>query len=179
MRTRSWRRLCLVSVKAADGQSAVPNTPSLAFTMGILQSLAAVFKRHPKPPPSLGFDPEDFIYVKIPGNIQPMERGELFEDRIDPVLAAGGLGSVSGGGSSLGDARSDGSRLVEFCGIDIDTTQRDGALAALRDVLPKLDAPMGTQLHYTRAGVRLQDELTAHGWSMGQPRGYLHPGFGN
>ncbi len=122
-------------------------------------------------------DPEQFIYVKLPGNIQPIQRGELFEDRIDPILSGAGLGSVSGGGSSLTDSLPDGRRLVAFCGIDIDTLKRDEALPVLRDLLPKLKAPVGTELHYTRNGVKLQDEFTNAGWSTERPRTFLHPGF--
>jgi hypothetical protein len=84
----------------------------------------------PNEPKSQGgdeFDLEKFIYIKIPGNIGPHDRGELFEDKIDPVLEKEGLGSVSGGGSSLGDERPDGTRVVEFCGIDVDVTNRDRA----------------------------------------------------
>lgn len=62
---------------------------------------------------------EKFIYIKLPGNIGPLDRGELFEDQIDPMLEKEGLGSVSGG-SSLGDEQPDGSRQVAFCGIDVD-----------------------------------------------------------
>ena len=123
-------------------------------------------------------DPEKFIYIKIPGNIQPLERGELFEDRIEPVLLERGIGSVSGGGSSLGDAGPDGYREVVFCGIDIEAVDRETTLTALRELLPKLNAPAGTEIHYTTGGARSQDVLTRTGWLLHQPRDFLHPGFG-
>ena len=44
-------------------------------------------------------DPQLFVYVKIPGDIQPLARGERFEDPLDDALSASGLGQVSGGGS--------------------------------------------------------------------------------
>lgn len=124
------------------------------------------------------FDVEQFIYVKIPGDISPMDRVDLFEDRIEPALSAKNLGTISGGGSSLGDKRPDGSRPISFCGIDIDTTSRDEALAVLRDLLPTLNTPVGTELHYTKNGQRLQDELAAAGWVFEKPRVFNHPGFG-
>lgn len=124
------------------------------------------------------FDVEKFIYIRMPGNIQPMERGELFEDKIDPVLAQDNLGAVSGGGSLLGDPRPDGTRIVESCGIDVDVTDRDRALVVLRQLLPQLGAPTGTELHYTRGNSKLQDSLASNGWQLEQPRSYLHPGFG-
>src|SRR6478672_9437679 len=113
-------------------------------------------------------DAEKFIYIKLPGNIQPIERGARFEDKIDPVLAQDNLGAISGGGSLLGDPRPDGTRIVESCGIDVDVTDRDRALVVLRNLLPKLDAPLGTQLHYTRDNSRLQDNLLESGWQIEQ-----------
>lgn len=145
--------------------------------MELLKRLSAIFK--PKAAPERPqFNPEHFIYVKLPGNIQPIQRGEQFEDRIEPILVERGLGTVSGGGSSLDDPLPDGRRLVAFCGIDIDTESRDTALEVLRELLPSLGAPHGTELHYTRAEKKLQDEFSASGWSVEKPRQFLHPGFG-
>jgi len=140
-----------------------------------LQSLLPPKEASPTEAPP--FDPEDFIYVKLPGDIGPIDRGERFEDKIEPVLAARQLGTVSGGGSQLGDARPDGSRPILFCGIDIDTPARDDARAVLRDLLPTLAAPTGTELHYTKDGRKLQDELSDGGWVLEQARDALHPGL--
>lgn len=123
------------------------------------------------------FDVEQFIYVKIPGHIEPIERGEI-EDRIEPLLREAGLGEVSGGGSQLGDARPDGTRPIEFCGIDIDTTDRDAARELLRSLLPTLEVPAGTELHYTKQGIRLLDRYAANGWALELSREQRHPGFG-
>jgi hypothetical protein len=146
--------------------------------MNISNFFKSLLPSRPSAPPQVNtFDVEQFIYVKIPGEIGPTDRGEMFEDRIEPVLAEKGLGTVSGGGSSLGDARPDGSRPVTFCGIDIDTESRDEALVVLRNLLPSLDAPVGTELHYTRNGLKLQDELSTEGWALEKPRVFEHPGF--
>ncbi len=148
--------------------------------MSILDTIKSIFSRGTpsREAPQQSFDIENFIYIKIPGDIQPMDRGALFEDPIDAALAQANLGATSGGGSSLGNPGPDGSRRVEFCGIDFDATDRDGALVALRTLLPELKAPLGTELHYTRGGIKLQDVLSAKGWQPGLPRDFLHPGFG-
>jgi hypothetical protein len=147
--------------------------------MGIFDTIRSLLGGGKSPePPKQSFDVESFIYIKMPGNIQPMERGELFEDKIDPVLARDNLGTVSGGGSLLSDPRPDGTRVVESCGIDIDVTDLDRALEVLRGLLPQLDAPLGTELHYTQGGAKLQDALTSSGWQLEQSRTDLHPGFG-
>lgn len=123
------------------------------------------------------FDVEQFIYIKIPDAIQPLARGDLFEDPIDAALEPKALGHVSGGGSLLGDAQPDGTRQIEFCGIDIDTTDREAALEVLRKLLPNLGTPLGTELHYTAGGKKLQDCFLGADWGVGESRTFLHPGF--
>jgi hypothetical protein len=119
-----------------------------------------------------------FIYVKIPESLGPIDRGTKYEDPLDDRLRTGGLGEITGGGSQLGDEGPDGSRAIEFCGIDVDLTELERGLALLRDVLVELAAPTGTELHYEDDGVKLQDELSAKGWLLRRPRSFLHPGFG-
>jgi len=147
--------------------------------MKVFSTLRRWFRPSPRPTtgPVSSFDVEQFVYVKIPVSVGPIERGALFGDPIDLALAEGDLGEVSGGGSSLGEKQADGSRNIEFCGIDVDTRNRDGALAVLRELLPRLDAPMGTELHYTTGIEKLQDELSPEGWLLSRPRTQLHPGF--
>ena len=124
-----------------------------------------------------GFDVEQFVYIKIPEAIQPQDRTGLFEDPIDSALAPQSLGHVSGGGSLLGHALPDGTRPIEFCGIDVDTTNREAVLEILRELLPELGIPIGTELHYTSGQTRLQDRFLGSSWIIGAARDFLHPGF--
>ncbi len=119
-----------------------------------------------------------FIYVMIPGDIQPLVRGERFEDPLDDALQAVELGNVSGGGSQLDDPYPDGRPRVAFCGIDIDVVERDRALDVVRGKLTELDAPEGTEIHYTVETVMLQDRFANGAWDRGLPRTFKHPGFG-
>jgi hypothetical protein len=132
----------------------------------------------PEPQEGGKFDPEKFIYIKMPGSIGPIDRGELFEDRIDPILEKEGLGAVSGGGSSLGDEQPDGTRFIEFCGIDVDVTNLQRAREVLRELLPQINAPAGTELQFTKGGKKLQDRYNGATWSIEEPRDALHPGLG-
>lgn len=120
----------------------------------------------------------ELVYVYLPGSIEPIDRGDRFEDPINEELQRLGLGEVSGGGSQLGDARPDGSRPIEFCGIDVDTDNVDHAREVLRTLLPRLGCPAGTQLHYREAANPLQDEYDGSAWLLGKQRSMLHPGFG-
>lgn len=123
-------------------------------------------------------DHTELIYVYLPQSLEPLERGARYEDAIDAELRLHKLGYVSGGGSSLGEENPDGTRDVEFCGVDVDTVDVDAARTLLRDQLPTLGCPAGTQLHYRRDETPLQDEYDGAEWALDRPREMMHPGFG-
>jgi hypothetical protein len=122
-------------------------------------------------------DPRLFIYVKIPGDIQPLERGARFEEPLQKMLQASGLGTITGGGSQMGDPYPDGRSKVEFCGLDIDVLDRDRARTLLRDELTQMGTPLGTELHYTVDAGALLDRREAEGWRLELKREMLHPKF--
>lgn len=68
-----------------------------------------------------------------------MERGERFEDPLQAALDAEDLGEVTGGGSQMGEGKT-----VEFCGLDVEVTDRDRGLQVIREVMHRLNAPSGT-----------------------------------
>jgi hypothetical protein len=119
-----------------------------------------------------------FVYIKIPEDLGPIARGDRYEDPIQESLDSRGLGEVSGGGSQLGDERSDGTRSIEFCGLDVELVNLDQGRALLRARLIELGAHQGTELHFTVGNAKLQDELGCDGWILDRPRSFLHPGFG-
>ena len=80
-----------------------------------------------------------FFCVRIPGNIQPIERGERFEDPLQAALDKEKLGEVTGGGSQMGEGKT-----VEFCGLDVEVADRDRGLQIIREVMRRSDAPPGT-----------------------------------
>lgn len=82
---------------------------------------------------------ESFVYVRIPGNIGPHERGERFEDPLSEALQSTSLGRVTGGGSQLGEGKS-----IEFCGLDVVLSKREQGLRMLKERLRLLGAPAGT-----------------------------------
>ena len=120
----------------------------------------------------------EFVYVLIPEGLGPLERGDKYEDAIGDRLEAFGLGEITGGGSQLGDLRADGTRGIESCGIDIDLDDLERGRDKLRKWLLELEAPPGTELHYTVDGVTLKDALGSDGWALDVPRTRVHPAFG-
>lgn len=123
-------------------------------------------------------DDELFIYVVLPGDIHPHERGERFADPLQMALQAAELGEITGAGSQLDDPYPDGRPRVEFCGLDIELDQVDGARQLIMRTLQTLGAPPGTELHYTAGDARLLDRFTGECWNESLPRTMLHPAFG-
>jgi hypothetical protein len=82
---------------------------------------------------------EFFFYVRIPEDLQPLARGDRYEDPLQEALAAADIGEVTGGGSQLGEGTS-----IEYCGIDVVVRQRDRGLELIRSVMRRLRAPRAT-----------------------------------
>ena len=82
---------------------------------------------------------ECFFYVRIPAPLQPLERGERFEDPLHEVLSAAGVGEVAGGGSQLDEVGE-----IVYCGIDVYVNDRARGLDLLRSTLKQLGVPDGT-----------------------------------
>lgn len=119
----------------------------------------------------IGLDPESitrmnevsetkplFVYIKIPGNLDPMDRGELFEDPLQEALDKERLGEITGGGSQLSDPNESGDS-IEFCGIDVDLYDPARGLALLRNELVRLQAPPGTMLLYELDGREWEEPI--------------------
>ena len=98
-----------------------------------------------------------FVYVKLPVDLDPDDRTELFADPLQDALEKEGLGTVTGGGSMLSPPDEDGERETEFCGIDVDLYNLEQGFALLRRELIRLQAPQGTTLLY-RLGDREWEE---------------------
>ncbi|HEY3767822.1 MAG TPA: hypothetical protein VGN44_04045 [Candidatus Angelobacter sp.] len=90
-----------------------------------------------------------FVYIKIPADIQPLDRSSLFEDPLQAALEKEGLGAITGGGSQL--ANESGNK-IDFCGIDVDLYEAIQGLELLRRELVRLKAPPCTMLLYELNG---------------------------
>jgi hypothetical protein len=100
-----------------------------------------------------------FVYIQIPGDIEPLDRGELFADPLQDALDRDGLGTITGGGSQLSEPDDDGECTIEFCGIDVDLHNAESGLALLRSELIRLKAPPGTMLLYELDGHEYQEPI--------------------
>jgi hypothetical protein len=93
-----------------------------------------------------------FVYIRMPGDIDPEDRWNKFADPLQEALGKEGLGDVTGGGSQFSAPDEDGGDFVEFCGIDVDLYDVVNGLALLRRELIRLKAPQDTSLLYELEG---------------------------
>lgn len=124
------------------------------------------------------FDPELFLYITIPESVGPIDRGEQYEEPLDACLRKAGVGFVSGGGTLMGAAGADGTREISYGVVDVDASDRDGALAVLRRELATVGAPEETEINYRVNDRPLRDMWSAGDWQIGLSRTGTHPGFG-
>ncbi len=100
-----------------------------------------------------------FVYVKIPANLGPVDRGEMFEDPLQRALESGAIGTITGGGSQLGEMDEAGHREIEFCDIDLELYDAVKGLEVLRHELARLQAPPGTIMTYELEGREWEDPV--------------------
>jgi hypothetical protein len=81
--------------------------------------------------------------AQLNARLQPLDRGEFFEEPLDQVLADAGLGLISGGGTLQAK-----SGEIEYCDIEIElTAYSEQAVQIIVEALERLAAPKGSKLH--------------------------------
>lgn len=129
----------------------------------ILRPLRLLLGIGPPPPPLVSINKRKasslFVVVRIPGHIEPIERGERFEDPLQAALEAAGLGEVTGGGSQLSEPDEEGRRRIEFCEIEVDVWKPIEGLALLRQELARRQVPRGTVLQYELNGEKCEQPI--------------------
>jgi hypothetical protein len=92
------------------------------------------------------------VEIIIPGRIEPLERGDRFEDPLHEYLSSGGLGSVGGAGTTLGAPDVHGRQFVSQCSIWIELFDLASGLDLVCQKLRALGAPPGSYLEYLVGG---------------------------
>jgi len=100
-----------------------------------------------------------FVFVKIPEEILPLDRGEKYEDPLDASLKKAKLGEVTGGGTQLGKEKPNGKKSIEWVGVDVELSDFEHGLPFLKSELKRLGAPNGTTLDFTRDGKSVSEAL--------------------
>jgi hypothetical protein len=82
------------------------------------------------------------IVARMNDRAQPIERGDLYEDPLQEMIEAAGIGEVTGGGTQLG-AKGE----IEFCDVEIRTQDTEpSTVGTVIQMLEKLGAPKGSKL---------------------------------
>lgn len=81
------------------------------------------------------------VLARLYAPIEPMERGDRYEDPLETALGNAGLGTVTGGGSQLNEVGG-----IEFADLEIELADLDGALQIVVDSLEQSGAPQGSEI---------------------------------
>jgi hypothetical protein len=100
--------------------------------------LTRLFKFSAPTPAAAG----EIVIARLNARAQPLDRGEVFEDPLDGILQAAGIGNITGGGTQLGEEGE-----IQFCDLEITVPEAsDAVLAAIRKALEGLGSPKGSRL---------------------------------
>jgi len=100
--------------------------------------LFGLFKKKEKSPE---VEPQ-FIVVNLNARIQPLHRGEIYEDPLDEMLTENNFGEVSGGGTLQAQ-----SGEIESCDIEIQVfNSNEKTISSIKDILEDIGVPIGSKI---------------------------------
>lgn len=92
------------------------------------------------------------LTVRLNAKLQPLDRGDLFEDPLDQALRAGETGGITGGGTQL-DANGE----IAYCDMEIELKgEREQGAQDIIEKLETLGAPKGSWLKFVGDGDKLE-----------------------
>jgi hypothetical protein len=100
-----------------------------------------------------------FVYVRMPVDLDPMDRHELFAEPLHEALEKENLGAVTGGGTMFVPVDDNDDEEVQFSGIDVDLYDRERGFALLHRELIRLQSPQGTSLLYELNGREWEEPI--------------------
>ena len=100
--------------------------------------------------------PSEFIVVNLNAKLQPMHRGEFFEDPIDQKIQELSLGTVTGGGT----LQSEGGE-IENCDIEIQVQSVEPeAIESIKKIFESFGAPKGSKITIDSSGSIIEFGVT-------------------
>jgi hypothetical protein len=90
------------------------------------------------------------VIARLYEYIEPIDRGNRYEDRLHAVLEGAGAGAVTGGGSQLSA-----SRQIEFADVEIEVANLDAAIDLVANTLEAAGAPQGSEIRHEDKVVRV------------------------
>lgn len=91
----------------------------------------------------------EFVTARLNARVQPIDRGDYFEDPLHETLKKSNLGSVTGGGTQLAEDPAG----IAFCDVEINVHEAsEETLQTIADRLEALGAPKGSKLIVENTG---------------------------
>jgi hypothetical protein len=90
-----------------------------------------------------------FVLARITEHVEPLERGDRYEDPLAAFLNEHGLGEVTGGGSQL-NANGE----IEFADVELELVNLDDAITKLVQQLEAMGAPFGSSIQFAQESGR-------------------------
>jgi hypothetical protein len=81
------------------------------------------------------------VLARFYEHVEPIDRGNRYEDPLHAVLEQANLGRVTGGGSQLSESGS-----IDYADVEIELANLDGALQVVAQALEEAGAPQGSEL---------------------------------
>jgi hypothetical protein len=97
---------------------------------------------------------ENVVIVRLYEYLEPIDRGERYEDPLNERLQAEDLGEVTGGGSQM-----DENFKIKFVDLEVNLKDCDGSLSKLIAYLEDLGAPKGSEILFERDGTEQKIEF--------------------
>ncbi len=84
----------------------------------------------------------EYVVATINARVQPMHRGEIYEDPLTDILEEASVGGVSGGGTLQSETGE-----IEYCDIEIEVANSDqSTIDLIQSTLETLGVPKGSKL---------------------------------
>lgn len=116
-----------------------------------------------------------FVYVKVPLRGLAKQALDALHQALESALETSATGSLLSWGTSVPSAGASESDPGSFHRVDIELhDDLEAGLQVLREVLPRLSAAHGTELHFTVHGAALQQTLSEAGWGAQVARAGSH-----
>ncbi len=81
------------------------------------------------------------VLARLHEHIEPLDRGERYEDPLQAVLEDAKIGQVTGGGSQMSELGG-----IDYADIEIELANLDDGLRIVSEALEKCGAPQGSEL---------------------------------
>jgi hypothetical protein len=93
-----------------------------------------------------------FIVVNLNARIQPMHRGEIYEDPLDEILSKNSVGEIAGGGTLQAQ-----SGEIESCDVEIQVnSSSEDTIALIKHSLETIGVPKGSKLKIEATGSEIE-----------------------